>query len=166
MSDSDTTDIVRLKQAVATEPRNAELRYLLGAEMADAGDYDGAVLEMSTALTLAPAMHVARLQLGLLHLTMARPDHAQAVLAPLENLSEDSALLHFKRGLEALIVDEFDACLANLQHGIKLNRENEPLNRDMNLIIERVQSLLSSQATSQEASEVRTDFSLYSRTRH
>ena len=153
-------DLAQLRRAVLEEPRNGERRYLLGAELAQQRDYEGAVLEMSAAVALNPLLHVARLQLGLLHLTLAQPHHTIAVLAPLEELSDDSALKHFKHGLEALIRDDFDSCVRALEMGIAANRDNLPLNRDMQLIVERVKSV-TAERESQDPAAVRTDFSLY-----
>jgi hypothetical protein len=154
-------ELARLRRAVLDEPRTGERRYLLGAELAQQRDYEGAVLEMSAAIALNPLLHVARLQLGLLHLTLAQPHHAVAVLAPLEELPDDSALKHFKRGLEALIRDDFSACVRALENGIALNRDNPPLNRDMQLIVSRIKSTVDATRQSQDPAGVRTDFSLY-----
>ncbi len=172
-----TPDLQQIKSAVASDPGNAELRYLLGAELAQQRDYDGAVVEMNTALAIDPNLHFARLQLGLLYLTMARPAESVAIWAPLEQLDDGAALKSFKRGLEALIRDEFAACIEHLQRGIQLNTQNAPLNRDMNLVIDRVrestagapepvtppiQAASPPPAQSQPAADrVRTDFSLY-----
>ena len=154
-------DLAQLRRAVLGEPRNGERRYLLGAELAQQRDYEGAVLEMSAAVALNPLLHIARLQLGLLHLTLAQPHHTVAVLAPLEELPDDSPLKHFKHGLEALIRDEFDSCVRALERGIALNHDNAPLNRDMQLIVERVKSITAATRESPDAADVRTDFSLY-----
>jgi tetratricopeptide (TPR) repeat protein len=170
--------IADLRKAVVDEPRNAQLRHLLGAEMAQQQDYDGAVMEMSAAIALNPLMHVARFQLGLLHLTMSRPDHAIAVLSPLENLDDESALKHFKRGLEALIVDDFDNCTQHLLKGIELNRDLEPLNKDMQMLLERVKAAADSvsitsspdptldKSIDADSGAVRTDFGLYNKNTH
>ncbi len=132
--------------------------YLRGAELAESREYTAAVTEMSMAVALDPTLHTARLQLGLLYLTMAQPQQAVAVLGPLES-SEDPALVHFKRGLEALMRDDFDSCLRQLSSGIALNERNKALNRDMTMIIERVRSIVQSAGPSSDP--VRTDFSLY-----
>jgi tetratricopeptide (TPR) repeat protein len=153
------------------------LRYLLGAELAQQKEYDAAVVEMSTALELDPRLHFARFQLGLLYLTMARPDHSIATWAPLESLDEKAALKFFKRGLEALIRDDFPTCVGLLRQGIELNTQNAPLNRDMTMVIERVGEAAAPVAEpapvevvpAPKADEVRTDFSLYgdpAKTRH
>jgi tetratricopeptide (TPR) repeat protein len=174
-----TPDLQQIKSAVASDPGNAELRYLLGAELAQQRDYDGAVVEMSTALAIEPNLHFARLQLGLLYLTMARPAESIAIWAPLEQLDDGAALKSFKRGLEALIRDDFAACIDHLRHGIQLNTQNAPLNRDMNMIIDRVRETTAgapepvtpaihaepppptTEQPRPAAEPVRTDFSLY-----
>ena len=134
----ESTDLLRLRAAIVREPGNAELRYLLGAELAQRREYPEAVAQMRTALDINPKLHFARLQLGLLYLTLAQPDDSLAVWAPLEELEESSALKAFKRGLEALIRDDFPACIGFLQRGIDLNKQNATLNDDMSQLIERV----------------------------
>lgn len=158
---SGESDLARLRRAVLDAPLDGQRRYLLGAELAQQQDYEGAVLEMSAAIALNPLLHVARLQLALLHLTLAQPDHSLQLLAPLEQLADDSPLKHFKRGLEALIRDDFAACVQALEQGIALNRDNAPLNADMQLIVSRVRGLADANRESQDAAAVRTDFSLY-----
>ena len=163
-------DLNQIRAAVAQDPRNAELRYLLGAELAQQKDYSAAVAEMNAALELDPGLHFARFQLGLLYLTMAQPDNSLATWAPLESLDESAALKYFKRGLEALIRDDFDRCIGLLRQGIHLNTQNAPLNRDMSMVIDNVRTALVPPAdavTVEPAAEgrsaeiVRTDFSLY-----
>ncbi len=158
-------DLQQIRAAVASDPRNAELRYLLGAELAQQREYDAAVVEMRTALELDPNLHFARLQLGLLYLTMAQPSDSIAIWAPLEGLEETAALKAFKRGLEALIRDDFPACINYLQQGIHLNTQNAPLNRDMSMIVSRVREagvpVVQPAPLTESPAAVRTDFSLY-----
>ena len=163
-------DLHQIRAAVAQDPRNAELRYLLGAELAQQKEYDAAVVEMSTALQLDPMLHFARFQLGLLYLTMAQPNQSLETWAPLESLGENAALKFFKRGLEALIRDDFDTCVGMLRHGIELNTQNAPLNHDMTQVIDRVgEALVPAQPVSAAPSSIEVDFSLYGnpgKTRH
>ena len=135
-----------LQQAVARDPGNAELLYLLGAELAQSGEYEQAISALTSAVAINPQLHTARFQLGLLHLTMAQPDRSLAVLAALDELPEDNALKHFKRGLQALATDDFDACIASLRHGIDLNSTNPALNLDMSMIIDRINDTRSTRA--------------------
>jgi tetratricopeptide (TPR) repeat protein len=167
--------IDELRRAAVADPRNGEIRYLLGVELAQHRRYDDAVLELSAAVALDPLLHTARFQLGLLHLTMAQPHHATAVLAPLENLEESAALKHFKRGLEALAVDDLAAAVASLERGMQLNVDNAPLNADMKMLTDRIVATINSNAAASataadtvdsKANAVRTDFSLYGLTRH
>lgn len=165
--------IAELRRAAVNDPRNGEIRYLLGAELAQHQRYDEAVLELSAAIALNPLLHTARFQLGLLHLTMAQVHHATAVLAPLENLEDDAPLKHFKRGLDALAVDNFPEAVASLERGMQLNRDNPPLNADMKLLLDRIRATMASNAEAaartggdSAANAVRTDFSLYGVTRH
>lgn len=136
--DMETPELIRLRAAIAREPGNAELHYLLGAELAQRQEYPEAVLQMRTALDIDPKLHFARLQLGLLYLTMSQPDDSLAIWAPLEELEETAALKSFKRGLEALIRDDFSACIGFLQRGINLNKNNATLNEDMSQLIAKV----------------------------
>jgi tetratricopeptide (TPR) repeat protein len=134
----ESPELLRLRAAIARDPANAELRYLLGAELAQRHEYPEAVASIRSALDINPKLHFARLQLGLLYLTMSRPDDSLAVWAPLEELDETAALKAFKRGLEALIRDDFPTCIGYLQQGIDLNKQNATLNDDMSQLIERV----------------------------
>jgi tetratricopeptide (TPR) repeat protein len=134
----DSSELLRLRAAINRDPGNAELRYLLGAELAERREYPEAVAQMRTALDINPRLHFARLQLGLLYLTMSQPDDSLTVWAPLEELDETAALKAFKRGLEALIRDDFSGCIGYLQQGIDLNKQNATLNDDMSQLIQRV----------------------------
>jgi hypothetical protein len=70
----------------------------------------------------------------------------------------------FKRGLEALIRDDFPACIYWLSAGIRANASNQALNQDMKQIIQRVHLTVSdnaSEKTARPSHEVHTDFSLY-----
>lgn len=135
---TDSPELQRLRAAIRREPANAELHYLLGAELAQQHEYPAAVAAMHSALDINPKLHFARLQLGMLYLNMSQPDHSLAVWAPLEELDETAAIKAFKRGLEALIRDDFHACIGYLQQGIDLNKHNVTLNEDMTLLIARV----------------------------
>lgn len=162
---------------------NADLHHLLGATLAKLGDYARAESELAEAVRLNPQAHVARFQLGLLQLTNAQPQRAEVTWAALESLPAGAALRLFKKGLEALIRDQFADCAELLQKGIAANSGNAALNHDMRLILERlpasalsapdknasVAAVPAKAAPTKPATEtpaVRTDFSLYTNTRH
>jgi tetratricopeptide (TPR) repeat protein len=160
-----TEERATLEKALLEQPRNATLHHLLGADLAQSGEYDAAVSSMRQAIAIDPNLHVARFQLGLLLLTMAQPQESLAVLAPLESQPQES-LRCFKRGLEALIRDDFTTCLAELGAGVQASPVNIPLNRDMEMLASRVRVHIDQQTQpASTANSVRTDFSLYDQTR-
>jgi tetratricopeptide (TPR) repeat protein len=165
--DMESSELLRLRAAIHRDPGNAELRYLLGAELAERREYHEAVLQMRTALDINPKLHFARLQLGLLYLTLSKPDDSLAIWAPLEDLDETAALKAFKRGLEALIRDDFPACIGYLQQGIDLNKQNATLNDDMSQLIEKVRDgSVIAQPAPASADGTFAPFGEASRTRH
>jgi tetratricopeptide (TPR) repeat protein len=165
------SDLAKLRNAVSSDPLNADLRYLLGAELASSGEPEQAVVEISTALRLKPSLHAARFQLGLLYLTMARVPECFSAWQPLDSAEDQPCLKLFKDGMQALIRDDFRQCIDLLNRGIALNTTNAPLNRDMQMIIGKAQAALDAQSGSTsepaqpESAALRTDFSLYSQTR-
>jgi tetratricopeptide (TPR) repeat protein len=162
----DSSELQRLRAAIQRDPANAELRYLLGAELAQLREYPEAVASIRSALEINPKLHFARLQLGLLYMTMAQPDQSLSVWAPLEELDETAALKAFKRGLEALIRDDFPTCIGYLQRGIDLNKHNATLNDDMTQLIASVRDGSVIAAAPASSSGEFSRFGAPSRTRH
>jgi Flp pilus assembly protein TadD len=111
---------------------------LLAAEQMHLGQVDRAEAAYILALQRAPAFAIARFQLGLLQFTSARPAAATATWAPLEALGEKDPLCLFKRGLEAMGLNRFEEARSLLLAGMAANRSNEPLNRDMQMVIDRL----------------------------
>jgi tetratricopeptide (TPR) repeat protein len=175
------TTLSELEKAVGADPESPALRHLLGAHYAQVGRYEEAERELYRAISLDPQAHVARMQLGLLYLTKKDPHRAISTWRPLESLDDANALKSFKRGLEALIRDDFAGCTRWLNQGIVHNNANPALNEDMRQILARVAPydkphILDSVRVERELavevrpgneaeSQVRTDFSLYG-TRH
>lgn len=148
----------------------AQLRYLQAAESAAQKRYDDAEVEFIAALQLNPNLYTARFQLGLLQLTCANPDKARITWAALHDESVPEPLRRFARGMEALIVDDFTACIEQLRIGVSLNTVNPALNKDMEMVIARINEVLKANAAVNQTATpkenggeriVRTDFSLY-----
>lgn len=127
-----------LKQALARDPKQGRLHYLLGAEYAQIGLYDRAVAAMEEAISLDASLYTAVFQLGLLYLTQGQAEAAVKAWAPLEKLDPQDPLYLFSRGLQHLAKDEFDACREHLQKGIALNQSLPVLNRDMQLVLDQL----------------------------
>lgn len=123
---------------LAKYPHDARLHFLSGSLLAGEQDYAGARSAMRQALDIAPGFDVARFQLGFLLLTCGEPVAAQETWGPLYGLAQDHYLRLFVTGLCHLIRDEFAEAIACLERGISQNRENAPMNRDMQLIVDEV----------------------------
>jgi tetratricopeptide (TPR) repeat protein len=134
----DDEALVVLDQALADWPEDARLRFLRGSIQAQTARYDIAEKDFETALALDPGFDIARFQLGLLHLTSGRPGRALRVWEPLDRLDDADCLRLFKTGLTYLIDDRFDDCVRLLQDGIAKNTQFPPLNRDMQMVIDRL----------------------------
>ncbi|HVE53980.1 MAG TPA: hypothetical protein VNB23_11420 [Ramlibacter sp.] len=130
-----------LADAANAHPADARPLLLLAAEFMERRDTDRAEAAYSAALLIAPEFAIARFQLGLLQFTSGRPAVAQVTWAGLEQLPEGDPLRLFKRGMEALAIDEFTAARALLRDGIAANTSNPPLNRDMEMLIAHIATL-------------------------
>lgn len=129
-----------LRSAVGDFPNDARLLFLYGSVAAGAQEYGEAREAMRRAVDLAPKFHIARFQLGLLLLSSGEPFAAQEAWGPLHSLSQDNYLRIFVNGLCRLIQDDFGDAIRLLEEGITLNRENTPMNRDMQMIIDEIQA--------------------------
>jgi tetratricopeptide (TPR) repeat protein len=140
-----------LQRSVAASHLNPAAHYLLGADYAQRRHYGDAVLHMTTAVEQAPQLWVARVQLGLLWLTLRNPHAAQGVLQPLAQLPSSDALRLFGEGLLALAADELSNAARQLSAGLEVGVPNPPLMADMRRLLEAVQGQQANGATSVEA---------------
>ena len=130
----------RLASLIASYPRDGRLQFLRGSMLATGRRYDEARTAMQAAVDLAPYFWIARFQLGLLELTSGLPAEAVHTWAPLGDLATDNPLRLFAEGLQSLIRDEFSVAVGKLRDGIAANTENPPLNTDMQMMIDTIQS--------------------------
>ena len=127
-----------LKRAIEIEPNHVKAHYFLAAEHAQIGMFDRAVEEMKKSVELDPTLHTAHFQLGLLHLTSGSVAEAISAWLPLDQLGETNALFLFKKGLECMANDQFDACREYLTKGIAANHTNPDLNADMQQVLDKL----------------------------
>jgi Flp pilus assembly protein TadD len=130
-----------LSRAADEHPRDPRPLVLLAGQQMHLGHVDRAEGAYILALQRAPDFALARFQLGLLQFTSARPVAAVATWAPLEALPETEPLVLFKRGLESLAQDRFAEAQELLLSGIAANKANEPLNKDMHKVIDRMKEM-------------------------
>lgn len=134
---------VRLfREAVDEQPGFAVPPFLLGAEFAQMGRIDEAMQAFASALLLAPDLHVARYQLGLLQFTSGQAALALVTWQPLALLPGTHPLREFVLGFAALAEDRFDEAIAAFRRGQVLNTDNAPLNGDIEMVIGRIEALL------------------------
>jgi len=127
-----------LKRLLDISPTNTKAHFLLGAEYAQIGMIDRAVVQMTQAVAIDPAMHIARFQLGLLYLTLGNITEASKTWAPLSSLGDAHYLFLFKSGLEHLAGDQFKTCRIYLSRGIAANMDNPALSSDMQRILDKL----------------------------
>jgi tetratricopeptide (TPR) repeat protein len=131
-------------------PDDPRLHFLRGSLLIEVQRFIQAHGALSRALAIAPDYHIARFQLGLFELTSGESDAASATWAPLKRLPRGNVLSIFVDGLEHLMADRFERCIASLREGIAANDENLPLNRDMELVIEQCEALIAARPPERE----------------
>lgn len=136
-NDQDTA-ISYYKQSIELEPK-AETRYLLAAEYASLGMYERAIEVMKQATQENPQLWTAYIQIGMLYLVTGNPSEVHPSVAPLLALpDDDNALKLFAQGLSAVADNNAPAAVQFLEQGILLNKENAPLNGDMQQLIQQI----------------------------
>lgn len=132
--------LFELQQLMTVHKDDARLHFLSGSLLASQGDFKAARAAMRLAVDLAPGFEIARFQLGFLHLTSGEDILAQEAWGPLHSLPENHFLQLFVRGLSLMTREDLAGAARLLEEGIRQNSENEPLNRDMNLILEEIRN--------------------------
>lgn len=141
MQTDEAAALNRVGALVETYPEDARLHFIRGSMLIGAQRNIEAHGALSRAVALAPDFAIARFQLGFFELTSGEPVAAQVTWEPLARLPADHYLRIFSEGLGLLIEDRFAEATDRLQTGIRLNTENLPLNRDMQLLIDECRSL-------------------------
>lgn len=139
---SEVDEIARIDRALARFPEDPRLHFLRGSVLAGIGRPIEALAALKSAVALAPDFAIARFQLGFFQLTSGEAADALGTWGPLALLPDGHYLRLFVAGLTHLIRDEFAQTVSTLRAGIAANEENPPLNRDMQLIIERVEQIM------------------------
>lgn len=133
----DQAAIAAVEEAIRGSPGNARLHFLRGSLFAENGDYPKALADFQAATELAPDFPIARFQLGLLELCLGQSERAKEIWRPLDQLEENNCLRLFKEGLCHLADERLQEGVDRLQAGRATNRTFPPLNRDMQLLIDR-----------------------------
>jgi len=146
MERDDADEIAKADALIAEFPDDPRLHFLRGSVLAGQGKAIEAHTALSRAVEIAPDFILARFQLGFFELTSGEAQRALATWGPLDQLPTSHYLAAFVGGLRHLIRDEFAEAIRELRRGIATNGENPPMNRDMQLIIDKSQALLNAEA--------------------
>lgn len=152
--------VERIDTLLGEFPEDARLHFLRGSILIGKGRLIEAHRALSRAVTLAPDFDLARFQLGLFELTSGEADNALQTWGRLDRLADGHYLRTFVDGLRCLIRDDFAGAIENLSQGIALNQENEPLNNDMQMLIEQCRPLLAGGPVTQDSAEPASETSL------
>lgn len=126
-----------VEQALRQWPTSPELLFLRGSLFAEDRDYVRALEDFQSATDRAPGFAIARFQQGLLLLCLGQAEAARQIWAPLDALEQGNCLRLFKDGLCLLADNQLERAVARLREGQASNTSYPPLNRDMQILIER-----------------------------
>lgn len=139
-----TQSLIHLEEVCRRPDATGMGLFMLGSEYAQLGLHAQAKTSMARAIELAEDFHLARFQLGMLHLTTGDGEAAVRVWLPLASLDSGHPqhyLCAFHRGLLHLMADAFDEAIQALTDGVALNQDNPPLNADIHRIIDAIEHL-------------------------
>lgn len=133
--------LTHFARASALAPASAVPHLLMGAEHASRGELVLAESAFARALGLAPALHLARYQLGLLQFGASRTAEAMRTWRALLTLSESEPLGHFARGFAALLDDDRAASVRHFRRGLALSRDEAAAALGVGEVVEAVERL-------------------------
>jgi Flp pilus assembly protein TadD len=149
-SADDTVAALRLlDEASALEPASGLPHFLRASELAHLGRLVEAETAFANAVILAPDLHIARYQLGLLQFTSARAAIALVTWQPLLNLPPSNPLHSFVQGFAALAADDFRDARVWFHRGVAENTTNAPLNHDVQIVLNEIDKILEATAQAQ-----------------
>lgn len=134
-ADDAATAVTLFRRAIDADPGVASTHMLLGAELAQAGRDAEAESAYAAALWVAPTLHVARFQLGLLQLCGLRTMAALLTWQPLFALPPGHGLRSAVQGIAALISGDTPEAIARLQEARTQCADNPPLAADLGRIV-------------------------------
>ena len=141
------------QQASSQVPHAGMPHFLIGSEYAAQGNTNAAETAFAHAVLLAPALSLARYQLGLLLVSTDRMATALVIWQPLLTVNEADpitpALEQFVRGYAALAQNKPELALDYFYAGMALNTTHAPVSEDIRQVIQRIESIKPSRGSPQ-----------------
>jgi tetratricopeptide (TPR) repeat protein len=133
------------QEASAQVPHAGMPHFLIGSEYAALGNMGAAENAFANAVLLAPALSVARYQLGLLLMSTERLATALVIWQPLLTTDEADpitpALAQFVHGHASLAQNNLTQAVLHFNAGIELNTTHAPISDDVRKLIQRIESI-------------------------
>ncbi|MDM4772926.1 lipopolysaccharide assembly protein LapB [Solimonas sp. SE-A11] len=134
--------IIKLKQVVFREPKDARAHFMLAAEHAELGLYDRAEEGMRRAIDLDGSLHTARFQLGLLQYSRGDATSAADTWIELEKLGDRDPLNLFKSALVYIQGGSFAQAIQELESALEASDANPALKNDIAKVLTNVRGKL------------------------
>jgi Flp pilus assembly protein TadD len=144
--------LAHFAQASALAPASGVPHLLMGAEHACRGDLALAEVAYAQALWLAPGLHLARYQLGLMQFGAQRTSAAVATWQPLLALCDSEPLGHFVRGFAALVDDDYAAAVRHFRRGLALSRDQAAAALGVGTVVEAIERVIGTSPAGAERS--------------
>ncbi|MFC3121524.1 tetratricopeptide repeat protein [Agaribacter flavus] len=140
MTDGQLSDAQELiSKAISIFPQNGFICFLKAAIHAQNQQFEQAKITYAQSLELAPDLHIARFQLGLLQATLEDYDNAINVLHPLLQIQHEYLPL-FANALISVFQGNNTNAMISIEEGLKRNNDNPNLNKDMRDMLNRIKA--------------------------
>lgn len=136
--DNADSALKHFRAAAELNPTSPLPHFLMAAEYMEIGALQEAEASYAHTLLLAPEFAIARFQFGLMLLSSSRLELALLTWEPLLKLESEEPLRIFAEAFAYLVANDLEKAEQFFQRGIENNKENIPLNRDMNRILDNV----------------------------
>jgi tetratricopeptide (TPR) repeat protein len=144
-------------QAAQELPESALPAFLMASEWASLGNMEKAEECFAAAILIAPDLHLARYQLGLLQFSSGRAAMAFVTWQPLLALDNQSPLFLWVQGFSALADDRFAEAKKLFLAGVAANDSNPPMSNDIQKIIAEIDKILEANSTIEDGAEALED---------
>jgi protein O-GlcNAc transferase len=128
---------VKIKEAVARDPRNAELQDELGSLYAQQRDWPRAGQAFEAALALNPNFAMAHLHLGLARRAQQQPNGLEEMAKAYE-LAPDNALVAVEFGQALASAGQDEQAVPVLEHAVKIDPASAMAAYQLGLVLQRV----------------------------